>query len=70
MIAIQLIIAAFFIGKLYQLKTIKELPKWITIFFVVSLILTNTNSNFRDMRKIEALEKLATEIRKSKSEEK
>ena len=70
MIAIQLIIAAFFIGKLYQLKTIKALPKWITIFFVVSLILTNTNSNFRDMRKIEALEKLATEIRKSKSEEK
>lgn len=70
MIAIQLIIAAFFIGKLYQLKTIKELPKWITIFFAVSLMLTNTDSYFRDIRKIEALEKLATEISKSKSEEK
>lgn len=70
MIATQLIIAAFFIGKLYQLKTIKELPKWITIFFAVALILTDTDSYFGDIRKIEALEKLATEISKSKSEEK
>lgn len=41
MIAIELIIAAFFIGRLYQIKSIKELPKskLIAIIFVVTLIM-------------------------------
>jgi len=70
MIAIELIIAAFFIGKLYQIKSIKDLPKWITIIFIVSLISVNTDNTFRYIRKVEALEKLVVEISKSKVEEK
>ena len=41
MIAIELMIAAFFIGKFYQKKSIKELPKskLVAIIFVVTLIM-------------------------------
>lgn len=70
MIATQLIIAAFFIARIYQLKSVKELPKWITVFFTVALIITTIDDSFRDIRKMEALEKLATEISKNKPDEK
>lgn len=70
MIAIELIIAAFFIGKIYQLKPVNEFPRWITIFGAVTLILTNTAGYVRDIRKVEALEKIVVEISKSKPEEK
>jgi hypothetical protein len=69
MIVIELIITAFFIGKLYQIKSIKDLPRWITIVFVVCLISVNTFNIFRYIRKVEALEKLVVEISKSKVEE-
>ena len=41
MIAIELMIAGFFLAQLYQKKSIKELPKFklVTTIFVVTLII-------------------------------
>jgi hypothetical protein len=77
MIAIELIIAAIVIGIIYKLKPVKDYSWWV-ITFLLCYICTDYiyvgrkihNIESLELRKVEALEKLATEISKNKLEEK
>lgn len=77
MIALDLILAAIVIGIIYKLRPVKDYSWWV-ITFLLCYICTDYiyvgrkmhNIESLELRKVEALEKLAVEISKSKSEKK
>jgi len=70
MIIVNLILAVSMIGIIYRIKPFDNTQPWVSISIVIALFLNGLDNIHLENRKIEALEKLATEISKSKSEEK
>jgi len=70
MIALNLVFAASIIGIIYRIKPFDNTNLWVSIVVAISLFLNSLDHIFIEKRKVKALEKIAVEISKSKSEEK
>ena len=70
MIGLNLVFAASIIGIIYRIKPFDNTNLWVSISIVVALFLNNLDHIYIERRKVKALEKIAVEISKSKSEKK